>query len=169
MQTYTHLAIGGLIAVTLFPNDPLSEGMCLLGSCASDVPAMFIMFKDVVNKARPFSRLSALNKRTIEICHSLPLSLIFIVQALVMGNSFKRAFSLGFLSHILIDITTHTGKGEYAETDPSYLWPLPWKLRIAIWDYRFGTGILMPKPFEALILVCTVFGIFVISMLHVKG
>jgi hypothetical protein len=72
-----------------------------------------------------------------------------------------RAIFVGMLSHIGVDMLTHSNPG-FAASDAGLAWPLKVQLGqiFGMWDYRYGPGILIPKTPE--ILLCVMLGIYAI-------
>lgn len=156
MQTYTHLLVGAVIGTACYPNDIRAQMLCVAGSAVPDVPATLQFVLDKISRRPPLEKEPLYLQPGKEFAHSLVVAgalLWFGNEAnTLLPEIWVIAFSIGMFSHILIDMLTHKAEC-YRETDCGYLWPIPLKIRIAIWEYRYGTGILKPKPFEACCLI----------------
>lgn len=155
MQTYTHFAIGSLMAVACYPDNLWGQAAVVAGSVASDfVPAVKYAL-DKSRDIRPFSHESKRLMILTEISHSLLIWLFlgWLAQAVcpwLLAKLLVNAFWLGGLSHLAIDALTHADNKNWTV---GMLWPIPGHLPgwIGIWEYRYGNGILRPKPPEAAI------------------
>lgn len=158
MQTYTHLLIGGALGSILCPGNYLLQGAIITGSIAPDLVMVPSFALAKLRGEQPMVNQGPMTILLKEISHSLPLTFLIIgallglnVSGLFYGAIF--AFTFGMMVHIIIDILTH-GKSTPWDADQSCIWPfqkMTGKLgtHFGIWDYRYGPGILRPKPFEA--------------------
>lgn len=166
MQTYTHLAIGALVGTIAAPHDRVVQIASAVGSIAPDVMLVPKYFYDKVRGHQPFAHLSKGTVLFIEVLNSMPLWLgLGVISSLFMpswAQSAHACFFVNVMLHLFIDRLTHSGK-EFEETDPGGLWPLPMKLDIGIWEYRYAHGTLKPKPFEALVLIICLVVTFLVS------
>lgn len=183
MQTYTHLGIGAFVGAWVAPGDYVAQFACMVGAVAPDlilVPKFILdklagkqpfeeqsdsllLAKEITNSIPMFSLVFAF-LFLIEICHSWLV--LFFSEWILLGASWSFAFILNYLIHLCIDLPTHCGK-EYKDTDPSFFWPFKVELDLGIWEYRYGPGVLKPKPFEALVFALTVLATAVLWGKHV--
>ncbi len=159
VQTYTHLLLGVAGGIALFPDSRVEQIAFTVGSVLADTEAARIMIIDVLKKRAPFAQQSEFSKGIVEWWHSLLLWVAITVTALVVPSNGLLPFALGGIIHVVIDIFTHSGEGKY-ESDPTFLYPLRWRLNLCIWEYRYDHGVLMPKPFEALVCSLMIGSIF---------
>jgi membrane-bound metal-dependent hydrolase YbcI (DUF457 family) len=159
MQTYTHAWIGGAVGVILFPNNIAGQIACVAGSILPDVVMIPQFLWDKVNGRQPLKTQSSFLMSLKEIAHSLPIwSILTIVGATILSTyDILFAIGVGGLLHVFIDIITHgTGPKEnrpYWDTDVKFMWPTRTDLRpLGLWEYRYGHGVLAPKPFEFFVL-----------------
>lgn len=159
MHTYTHLDIGINLGLTLFPHSPLKQAACAV---ASVLPDLVMVPKFVMDKCRgrpPLEYQSPMLMALKQCSHSLVLwMLVGIVAMLVQDplGSIVLAFSIGGVSHVVIDILTHKDQ-KYRQHEATYLWPLPGSLQgLAVYEYRIGTGILLPKLPELILNIALV-------------
>ena len=176
MQIYTHLVIGASTGALLYPDNPTAQAVCIIGAVTPDVILGPKFVLDKLRGKQAFVEQSAGLLQAIEVVNSIPYGLLGCLLACLFTLKFPSltlwtvrvawlplAFFASYTGHLVIDALTHSGK-EYRDTDPSYLyfWPF-WcpKVKlgnvIGIWEYRYGHGILKPKPAETLILsaLCT--------------
>ena len=174
MQTYTHLAVGAAIGATLFPHDYVAQAGCIVGAASSDVAFALEYASDRIKGLKPFASRPWVIREIGEAAHSVPVLLFFVATVAMDQNSvphdiasFLSALSVGWISHILIDMFTHGGDMSQhgkmlAATDVSYLWPLnkidPMvRIQPRVWEYRYDHGVLWPlKPFEQLVLYSSI-------------
>ena len=148
MQTYTHLLFGVAAGRLLLPSDTGGQLLAVAGSIAPDLVMIPSYALDVLRGRTPMKvqspRLIALK----ELSHSLPFWVMAALVSAGLDWHYNLVFCLGVVFHILIDALTHV---EIGPADPSLLWPLPINLVVytGVWEYRYGPGILRPKPFEA--------------------
>lgn len=158
MQTYSHLAIGVLAGAIAFPDNPAAQASCIIGSIAPDI---ILAPPFILDKWRGRQALTEQSGRLLqakEVINSLPLSLLFVGFAFMFaGPVWLVAFLTGYTTHLIVDVLTHAGR-QYADTDPSFAWPLRVKLgqRFGIGEYRYDFGVLKPKPAEIVILIITI-------------
>lgn len=157
MQTYTHLSVGCLLGALCFPRNHWAQAAFVAGSIAPDVVSAAKFALDKSHGIQPFSHESKGLLILTEISHSIPIWLFlgWLAQAAcpwLLVKSLVNAFWLGDLSHLAIDALTHANNKEWTV---GMLWPIPGHLPgwIGVWEYRYGNGILRPKPVEAVILV----------------
>lgn len=165
MQTYTHLVIGGALGAWLFPNSWSAQAACVGAAVLPDLVMIPVFLKDKLAGRQPMQNQSSALMVLKEIGHSLLLWLGLLICSWGWYEVSDTQLSLWLLaaavsgvSHVAIDIFTH-GRGPkparpYWETDLKFLWPTKIDLRpMGLWEYRYGHGILRPKPFEAVVLV----------------
>lgn len=132
MYPYSHALIGGLVGVTLFPNQTGPQLACAIAATLPDFVATPFHISRIFFKkdAAPLTR---------EISHSLiqALSVLALWWEFGHPSQLVTAGIVGWLSHILIDALTHSNP-EFSEHDASLLWPFDVKLgqAIGVWDYR---------------------------------
>jgi hypothetical protein len=148
MQTYTHLLIGGAISASLFPHQPLIQAAFIAGSIAPDLVMVPTYVLDKLAGRQPMTDQGKMTIVLKEISHSLFISIALIF--LLKKGSPLNAFGWAMWLHIVIDGLTHC---DYGAADQTCMWPFHHRFSklgsvIGIWDYRYGPGILKPKPFE---------------------
>jgi hypothetical protein len=131
MQTYLHLSVGALVGQVLFPNDPVAQVMVFVGSGISDTASATMFFVDKAKGRKPFYQKNDTFVLCSNVLHSLVVWLWpWFVTAMV-------PLACGVYSHLLLDVISHRQKkGKMgANEDPSWIWPLPFKLQ-GLFDYR---------------------------------
>ena len=162
MQTYTHAAIGAAVGAMLFPNNFVLQGACAAGAMAPDLVMVPQYLIDVAAGRKP---MTVQSKRFIlikELSHSLPLWAITAAVCMLLAVQLWPGFftailwagAVGGLSHLPIDVLTHTSP-RFAKEDLGMLWPFKTRLQVGGWDYRKDYGNLTPKPFEVFVLVAS--------------
>ena len=126
MQTYTHLAVG-LALSQFFPNN--TAKLVVIGiTTLPDIPLYYEFAKDRLQGRPPFSKMSPGFKTINEAFHSLVMwfPTIFFLPAFI-----------GVYSHLILDVISHR---DWPETFPGWLWPVPYKLKAALFEYRTEIG-----------------------------
>lgn len=154
MQTYTHALVGVAAGISFFPDNYFAQAACAVSSVAPDAISALQFFADKLQKRRAFSEETKGRIFLRSISHSFWILLAAIMASALTGDYILIAFCVGAGSHLIIDILTHNGK-EYQATDQKFFWPLSVKLP-SVWEYRYGHGILRPKPFEAIVVLLLV-------------
>lgn len=150
MQTYTHVLVGVAAGISFFPDNYFAQAACAVSSVAPDAISALQLFSDKLQKRMAFSEETKGRIFLRSISHSFWILLAAVIASVLIGNHILIAFCVGMGSHWVIDVLTHKGK-EYQATDQKFFWPLSVKLP-SVWEYRYGHGILRPKPFE--LVVC---------------
>lgn len=168
MQTLTHLAIGALVGTIVAPNDRTLQIASAAGAIAPDILLVPKFCYDKFRGRQPFAHQSKGTVLFIQILNSIPLWLaVGMISSIIMSNWAQWAhpyFFMNALIHLFIDQLTHSGK-EFEKTDPGGLWPLPMRLNIGIWEYRYAHGVLKLKPFELAILISSVIVVVILQLL----
>ena len=157
MQTYSHAAIGAALGALVFPDNASAQATCIAASVAVDFPMAYQYAQDNFHSRQPLMHPSCGVLEVNEASHSLPLWLLLGLCSLFLPDMFKWT-AIGGMAHVIIDVLTH-GKGKREQrpfwlTDVTFMWPLPLDLRLlGVWEYRYGHGILRPKPLELLVLL----------------
>jgi len=152
VQTYTHCSIGAVIGALGFAHEPLSQAACVVGAVAPDLVIAFQYAVDVLRSRPPLVNQPRWMIVMKEASHSL---LLWGAVLLFFRQGVAHAFCVGVVSHILIDGLTHKGV-QFTQYDSSLLWPFTrYRLGrlIGLWEYRYGVGVLSPKPFERVVLI----------------
>lgn len=154
VQTYTHLLIGGAIGAVWFREDPAAQASLVIGSCAPDLVMVPSFLLDKVRGRVPLKEQGPAVIAMKKASHSIPLSLFFWLFPWPLQQSLGIFFAAVFL-HACIDELTH-GIGAAKICDESCFWPFTLEFeglrqKIGIWEYRYGPGVLRPKPLEAFI------------------
>lgn len=159
MQTYTHLLMGAAAGAVLYPGNLKAQGAIIVGSVLPDLTMIPSYIMDVLKGRIPMAQQGKGTVLAKEIGHSILITL----PLFLLSNGSVKALFLGILLHIVIDILTH---GDIGKADQTFVWPLqrwlsnPAKI-FAVWDYRRGPGILIPKPFEiGFCIICIGFWMF---------
>jgi hypothetical protein len=159
MQTYTHAALGAALGAALFPDNLALQGACAVGAMIPDLVMVPQYLIDVANGRKPMTAQSMRFIMMKELSHSIPLWTVatlgtFMATWLWPSHlaSIVWASAIGGLSHLPIDVLTHTSP-RFAKDDLGMLWPFKTRIRINGWDYRKDYGDLTPKPFEMIILI----------------
>lgn len=157
MQPYTHALAGVAAGISFFPDNYFAQAACAVSSVAPDVVSALQFLIDKLQKRRAFSDSEETKGRIFlrSISHCFWVLLAAIIASALIGNCILIAFCVGAGSHLIMDILTHNGK-EYQATDQKFFWPLSIKLT-GIWEYRYGQGILRPKPFELVVCFSLIF------------
>lgn len=150
MQIYTHALVGTVAGIIFFPENYFAQAVCAVSSVAPDAISALQFFTDKLQRKKTFSEETKGRIFLRSISHSFWVLLAAVVASALVGDCILIAFCIGAGSHLIIDILTHNGK-EYKATDQKFFWPLSLKLP-GVWEYRYGHGILRPKPFE--LIVC---------------
>ena len=167
MQTYTHAAVGGVLGITLFPDKPLAQAVCIITSM---VPDLVMVPQFIFDRLAGREALKVQSKRMMlmkEIGHSLVVWIVLgTIGIMVLPLALQPiglAATLGGFFHGFVDVFTH-GKGPqeqrpFWDTDLTSMWPLPVDLRPwGIWEYRHTPPDLVPKPPEVVVLLaCAAF------------
>ena len=162
MQPYTHLAIGAAVAEVFFPGQYPAEAACVIASVAPDFTMVPQYGFDLLAGRTPMIQQSSRLMLVKEIGHSLPLWALLGILSMFLTPPLQPivlAAGIGGLIHCIVDVFTHgTGPKEkrpFWDTDVKFMWPTRIDLRpLGLWEYRTGYGVRMPKPFEALVLIC---------------
>ncbi|MFH1551482.1 MAG: hypothetical protein ABIC36_01210 [bacterium] len=126
MQSYTHVAISAIIARLIYQENILCQISLVAGAVVVDIPWNAQWVLDKIKKRPPFMENNKVLKKLADAFHSLLLLPILIF--------FYIPFFIGAYTHVLVDIISHKDEkkaGEY----PGWLYPLPYKLRIGLFDY----------------------------------
>lgn len=144
MQTYVHLGIGLVAAQIFFPGDNFFQALVVGVSLAPDVPAASKFVLDKSQGKQPFKEQGRIFMAIQEVFHSL---FVWLFTGLCWP------VFIGIYSHLVLDWISHSGE-RFRETDPSMIWPLPWKLR-GFFEYREEHGKLY-SPLEIMFTVCCI-------------
>ncbi len=164
MHTYSHFVIGTVAGKMLFPNSVAAQIVLVTASVLPDLVMVPQFLMDKVRHKQPLAEQSKGLLFAKSASHSIPLWFtIALLPALLPFLSTTPtqeqlwfqgvvlAFLIGWLLHLIIDCFTHNGK-EYSDTETGCFWPSPIRPQIlGMWEYRYGPGILQPKPLEAAI------------------
>ena len=157
MRTYTHAVLGAALGAALFPDNSFFQGSFAVGAMIPDLVMVPQYLIDVAVGRKPMTAQSRRFIMMKELSHSIPLWTIATLGMFIttwLWPSFLAssvwAITIGGLSHLPVDILTHTSPG-FAKDDLGMLWPFKTRLRINGWDYRKDYGDLTPKTFEAII------------------
>lgn len=169
MQTYTHGVLGAMAGAIFFPHDPIAQVACTAGAMAPDGPTFLIYVREkrgggVYNQ----SKLGRVDWAFVNASHSFVVWAIIVLAALGLGwlrVPAVQAFLIGaIVYHVFVDTLTHNTK-KSGMIDSEYLWPFGTFLIPFAWEYRTGEDYLLPKPFEAGVLL-TAF--LVTILLHLR-
>ena len=152
MQTYTHLNLGLLMGVILFPDSHLGQGIVAAGSLFPDVPNAIKMVMDKARGKKPFADLDR-SMVTNNVAHSFFVWMV-IIGACVFFAKEILPLCIGALLHLVVDRLTHKDK-QFAKTDQKLFWPLKITTK-GVWEYRYDHGVLRPKPFELAINIVAI-------------
>lgn len=155
MQTYTHALVGVAAGISFFPDNYFAQGVCAVSSVAPDAISALQFFIDKLQRKKAFSEETKGRIFLRSISHSFWFLLAAIIASALSGNYMLIAFCAGAGAHLMLDFLTHKGK-EYQATDQMFFWPLSIKLS-GVWEYRYGQGILRPKPFELVVCLSLIF------------
>lgn len=145
LQIYTHAAIGLGVGMMVAPHNAPVQAACVIGSCLPDITIAPFYTIDRLKGGVPSFASWPRALIICELAHSLPfwmtMLLLGAISRLVWGNPFLAAWSLGVLSHIIIDAPTHGGRAinHYAAADNlGFLWPWKFKLGkiLGFYEYR---------------------------------
>lgn len=152
MQPYTHFVIGAMAGAQI-DNNLISMFSCAVGGLMPDLYCVPYFIKEKLAGRQPFQTEPNYLLTLKEISHSLPLLAILTLISLFLPRE-VFLFFLGADIHLLTDAFTHKSP-IYAKSDQGMLWPWKFKLSKAtgVWDYRYGHGILKPKPFELAVII----------------
>lgn len=153
MQTYTHLAVGGLIGLNLFPDNHYAILTCTIGAGLPDAPLSIEAIFDTIQGRKWFSTGGPGTKRFLvkEVGHSIPLLLLAWWGVSYLEPGFVKEIVLalvyGIGSHLALDTLTHASP-EFQPIQQTLMWPLPIRLSglVGIWDYRWPGGKTELKP-----------------------
>lgn len=161
MQTYTHAAIGALVGTAVFPESYMAQLACVTGAVAPDVALAPKFALDKLRGKQAFAEQSQTDLLVKELSHSFFVWLgLWLLGWWMLPRTpwwpwaIFTGICLGGLSHLVVDALTHCAP-RFRDTDQGLLWPFRTKLGgiVGVWEYRYDHGVLMPKPFEALVLV----------------
>ena len=145
MQTYVHLSVGLVASQVFFPEDLSFQVLVVGASLVPDVPAVSMFVLDKLRGRQPLKEQSKVFVTVNEIIHSLVVWLI---------SGFWWPVFVGAYSHLLLDWVSHSDE-RFRETDPSMIWPLPWKLR-GFFEYRKEHGKLYSPIEIGLTIFCVI-------------
>jgi hypothetical protein len=151
MQTYTHLGVSLVVSQIFFPEDNFSQILVVGASLVPDVPAASMFVLDKFRGRQPLKEQGKVFLIIQEIFHSLLVWLI---------TGFWRPVFIGAYSHLILDWISHSDE-RFRKTDPSMIWPLPWKLR-GVFEYREEHG----KLYSPLEIRFTIFCVVVAAWLR---
>ncbi len=159
--------MGFAIGAALFPSDPGAVVVCMAAGALPDLTMVPQYRIDMGRDIQPMTNQSRSTDIAKNIGHSTPLWLLVVITAILLPHPLIIAFAAGGFVHVVVDILTHAGM-EYRATEATFLWPLPRKYNLnwlGIWEYRYGHGILYPKPFEFAVLVfCLIAGVLLVTL-----
>ena len=143
MQIYMHLGVGLVVSQVFFPEDNFSQVLVVGASLVPDIPTAYMFVLDKLRGRQPLKKQSNVFIIIKEIFHSLIVWLL---------SGFCWPIFIGVYSHLLLDWVSHSGE-KFQETDPSMIWPLPWKLR-GFFEYREEHGKLYSPLEIVLTFIC---------------